>query len=58
MNEERRFYKKVCNVSYFFFRVKVKVEVGGCFGVGLGRVLGGIREVREMEVSRGYDWEG
>ena len=58
VNEERRLHKKVCNVSYPFFRAKAKVEAGGCSGVGPGRVLGGTREAREMEASRGHDWEG
>lgn len=29
MNEERRLHKKVCNVSYPFFRAKAKVEAEG-----------------------------
>lgn len=28
MNEERRLHKKVCNVSYPFFKAKAKVEAG------------------------------
>lgn len=29
VNEERRLHKKVCNVSYPFFRAKAKVGAGG-----------------------------
>lgn len=29
VNEERRLHKKVCNVSYPFFRAKAKVEAEG-----------------------------
>lgn len=57
VNEERRLHRKVCNVSYPFFRAKAKVEAGG----SLGRDQGGhweAQEVGEMEVSRGEDWEG
>lgn len=53
VNEERRLHKKVCNVSYPFFRAKAKVEAGGSVGAGLGRVLGGTGEAREMEMNRG-----
>lgn len=37
VNEERRLHKKVCNVSYPFFRAKAKVEAEG----SLGRDQGG-----------------
>lgn len=37
VNEEKRLHKKVCNVSYPFFRAKAKVEAGGRVGTGLGR---------------------
>lgn len=36
VNEERRLHKKVCNVSYPFFRAKAKVEAGGSVGAGPG----------------------
>lgn len=32
VNEEKRLHKKVCNVSYPFFRAKAKVETGGSSG--------------------------
>jgi hypothetical protein len=34
VNEERRLHKKVCNVSYPFFRAKAKVEAEGLAGRG------------------------
>lgn len=57
VNEERRLHKKVCNVSYPFFRAKAKVEPGG----RLGRQQGGYWEAGrvvpgEMEVSRKEGW--
>lgn len=36
VNEERRLHKKVCNVSYPFFRAKAKVEAGGSVWAGRG----------------------
>lgn len=54
VNEERRLHRKVCNVSYPFFRAKAKVEAGG----SLGRDQGACWEAREMEVNRGEDWRG
>lgn len=45
VNEERRLHKKVCNVSYPFFRAKAKVEAGGSvWADGTGQVLGGTGE--------------
>lgn len=38
VNEERRLHKKVCNVSYPFFRAKAKVAAGAWCAGGLGRV--------------------
>ena len=38
VNEERRLHKKVCNVSYPFFRAKAKVETGAWCVVGPRRV--------------------
>lgn len=52
VNEERRLHKKVCNVSYPFFRAKAKVEAGE----SSGRAQGGYWEAREMEANRGEDW--
>lgn len=39
VNEERKLHRKVCNVSYPFFRAKAKVEAKGSMGgarVGTG----------------------
>lgn len=63
VNEERRLHKKVCNVSYPFFRAKAKVEAGGSVwagrdGAGTGRYWGGTGEAREMEVNRGDNTGG
>ena len=55
VNEERRLHKKVCNVSYPFFRAKAKVEAGGNLGRDQGGYTGRLRETREMEASRGED---
>ena len=38
VNEERRLHKKVCNISYPFFRAKAKVAAGAWCAGGLGRV--------------------
>ena len=46
VNEERRLHKKVCNVSYPFFRAKAKVEAGGSVGAGPGGCLGATREAK------------
>ena len=52
MNEERRLHRKVCNVSYPFFRAKAKVEAGAAWGGTRGGGRRHRRE-REMEVNRG-----
>lgn len=57
VSEEKRLHKKVCNVSYPFFRAKAKVESGKVqrgTRVGTGRYW----EAREMAVNRGEDWGG
>lgn len=55
VNEERRLQKKVCNVSYPFFRAKAKVEAGDS-REGPGWALGGTgslgREARATGVNR------
>lgn len=62
VNEERRLHKKVCNVSYPFFRAKAKVETGAvCGGPGAGQARagqGGSGGAREVEENRGADWGG
>lgn len=50
VNEERRLHKKVCNVSYPFFRAKAKV--------GLGRGQGQEEGHREQGRERTRWWRG
>lgn len=59
VNEERRLHKKVCNVSYPFFRAKAKVEAGGVWGGNrAGReAQGGKRNGGEQKGGLGRDGE-
>lgn len=57
VNEEKRLHKKVCNVSYPFFRAKAKVGAGVVWG-GNGAGRGGTGEAREVEGNSVEDWGG
>ena len=60
VNEEKRLHKKVCNVSYPFFRAKAKVGVGVVWG-GTGRVgeaQGRQEKWKGTERRTGEGWRG